>query len=260
MAKLVYRGSKANLPSSRDANSFYLCEDTRELYFGANLYTEAVRFYTATKPAAPAQGVLYVDTGTGAGDIWNGAAWQNVFKGYATVIDSTASDNTVPTTKAAKDYVDSKNANLDALIGDDVGKSIRDIASEELAKQLIPDDAKASLDTLAEIAKWIQEHPDDAAAMNQAIQALQNLVGTLPSGATSTSVVAYIKEYCDAAIAALNIGDYAKAADLASAITRIAALEAKSHDHANAAELDKIADGDKAKWDAAADAIDVGSF
>lgn len=34
--------------------------------------------------------------------------------------------------------------------------------------------------------------------------------------------------------------------------TRVEALEAIDHDHANKAELDKIADGDKAKWDAAA--------
>ena len=44
MANLIYKGNKANLPAKRNATSFYLCEDTRELYFGANLYTEAVRF------------------------------------------------------------------------------------------------------------------------------------------------------------------------------------------------------------------------
>ena len=132
--------------------------------------------------------------------------------------------------------------------------------------------------TLAEIAAWIQSHPDDASAMNQAITALRNLVGTLPEGAVSDTVVAYIKEYTDGAIAALNIGDYAKAADLTAAIGRIAALEkdththankalldtydqtnedlkdavAKKHSHANKTELDKIVEGDKAKWDAAA--------
>ena len=118
----------------------------------------------------------------------------------------------------------------------------------------------------------------EQAAMKLDITALQNLVGTLPEGAVSDTVVAYIKEYADGAIAALNIGDYAKAADLTAAIGRIAALEkdththankalldtydqtnedlkdavAKKHSHANKTELDKIAEGDKAKWDAAA--------
>ena len=67
---------------------------------------------------------------------------------------------------------------VSTLEGEDAGKSVRAIANEELAKQLIADDAQESLDTLAEIAAWIQEHPEDAAAMNEAITALQNKVDT----------------------------------------------------------------------------------
>jgi predicted nucleic acid-binding Zn-ribbon protein len=55
------------------------------------------------------------------------------------------------------------------LIGDDAIKSVRAIANEELAAQLIPSGATEALDTLQEIAAWIQEHPEDAAAMNAAI-------------------------------------------------------------------------------------------
>lgn len=61
------------------------------------------------------------------------------------------------------------------LIGEDASKSARTIANEELAKQLIPASAKESLDTLAEIAAWIQQHPEDASAMNSAIAALQGI-------------------------------------------------------------------------------------
>ena len=78
------------------------------------------------------------------------------------------------------------------LIGSDAAKSVRTIANEELAAQLIPASAKESLDTLQEIAAWIQDHPDDAAAMNTAITNLQNLVGTLPQETTATTVVGYI--------------------------------------------------------------------
>lgn len=322
MAKLIYKGLKANLPADR-IDAFYLCTDTRELYFGASLYTEAVRFYTGDKPATPAQGVLYVNEVSGAGDVWSGSAWKNVIKAYATSIGDGADDTTVPTSKAVKDYTDTKvqeiagqvanlgdlaskdevseaeleatlkakingkadqtdldaaTGKLNTLIGTDTGKSARTIANEELAKQLIPENAKESLNELTEIAAWIQSHPEDASAMNQAITALQNLVGTLPEGATSDTVVAYIKEYADGAIAALKIGDYAKAADLTAAIGRIAALEADTHTHTNKAlldtytqteenladavakkhghtnkeELDKIAAGDKEKWDSAA--------
>lgn len=307
MASLIYKGNKANLPAERNATSFYLCEDTRELYFGANLYTEAVRFYTTDKPVSPAQGVLYIDTVTGAGDVWNGASWSNVIKGYATTIVEGADDTTVPTTKAAKDYIDQKvsdvvagsidglgalaskdqvaetdlaadlaqklngkaeqtdleaeiarataaegqNANdIDALegrmdtaegqittlVGTDSGKSVRAIANEELAAQLIPENAQESLDTLAEIAAWIQSHPDDAPAMNAAIAALQAIldgIGDTESGEKAT-VVAYVTD----AIAALNIGDYAKASDLTALAGRVTALEGATHTHANKALLD----------------------
>lgn len=65
---------------------------------------------------------------------------------------------------------------LATLVGSDTGKSARTIANEELAKQLIPEGAQESLDTLTEIAKWIQDHPDDAAAMNTALGKLQAIV------------------------------------------------------------------------------------
>lgn len=72
------------------------------------------------------------------------------------------------------------NANLIAtLIGKDNGKSVRTIATEELVKQLIPENANESRDTLEEIAAWIQQHPEDASAMNASIAALQARLGTV---------------------------------------------------------------------------------
>lgn len=76
---------------------------------------------------------------------------------------------------ALKAVLDAKasGADLATLIGTDTGKSARTIANEELAAQLIPESAKDSLNTLTEIAQWIQDHPDDASAMNSAISKLQ---------------------------------------------------------------------------------------
>jgi len=84
------------------------------------------------------------------------------------------------------------NGKVTTLIGSDAAKSVRTIANEELAAQLIPANAKEALDTLQEIAAWIQSHPDDASAMNTAITNLQNLVGTLPQDTDETSVVAWV--------------------------------------------------------------------
>ena len=185
----------------------------------------------------------------------------------------------------AKSYADGLNTAMDTrmdtaegklttLIGSDADKSVRTIANEELAAQLIPETAKDSLDTLQEIAAWIQAHPDDASAMNTRITSLETLVGDDP---VSTQI--------NAAIDALKIGDYAKAADLTAAVGRITALEGKAHEHANKAlldtytqteanladavakkhehanktELDKFADGDKAKLDTAVQSITTGT-
>ena len=78
------------------------------------------------------------------------------------------------------------------LVGEDSGKSVRTIAAEEMARQLIPENAKGNLDSLLEISQWIQSHPDDAAAMNKAIADLKALVGVLPDGIDQTNVVDYI--------------------------------------------------------------------
>ena len=162
--------------------------------------------------------------------------------------------------KATASDVTALSGKVTTLIGSDASKSVRTIANEELAAQLIPEGAKESLDTLQEIAAWIQSHPDDASAMSAAITALQTKVGedTVPA-----QITAAINEL--------------KAGDIKAATERIATLEGKAHTHANKAlldtytqteanladavakkhshanktELDKFATGDKAKLDSA---------
>lgn len=108
--------------------------------------------------------------------------------------------------------------------GDDA-KSVRTISAEEVAK--IVADAPEAYDTLKELADWLASHETDAASMNSSIQTnkanienLTALIGKLPEGATSATVVEYIAE----AIAAIGIGDYAKTSEVTEAINT--ALEA----------------------------------
>lgn len=91
------------------------------------------------------------------------------YKAQVSESDLDAALTAVLAAKAAK-------ADVATLIGTDTGKSVRTIANEELAAQLIPEGAQESLDTLTEIAQWIQDHPDDAAAMNTAIAKLNGIV------------------------------------------------------------------------------------
>lgn len=91
------------------------------------------------------------------------------YKAQVSEADLDSALTAVLAAKAAK-------TDVDTLIGSDTGKSVRTIANEELAAQLIPEGAQESLDTLTEIAQWIQSHPDDAAAMNAAIAKLNEIV------------------------------------------------------------------------------------
>lgn len=90
------------------------------------------------------------------------------YKAQVSAADLDSALTAVLAAKAAK-------ADVNTLIGSDAGKSARTIANEELTKQLIPEDAQESLNTLTEIAAWIQEHPDDASAMNAAIAKLNEI-------------------------------------------------------------------------------------
>lgn len=132
----------------------------------------------------------------------------------------TTAEGNIATLQGSVSSVEDK---VTTLVGDDAGKSARTIANEELTKQLVPENAKESLDTLQEIAAWIQKHPDDASAMNAAIDALKTKVGDIPEGATATTIVAYIKELVDA--------EKTRAAGVESGLdTRVKAVEAKLGD------------------------------
>lgn len=147
--------------------------------------------------------------------------------------NATAAANAQTAADNAQSYAEGVDAKVDTLIGEDANKSVRTIANEELAKQLIPDNAKESLDTLQEIASWIQSHPDDASAMNEAIVALQKKVDT-----GNKTVSAYVTD----AITALSIGDYAKAADLTALAGRVSQLESASATHALKSEVTAVSD------------------
>ena len=97
-----------------------------------------------------------------------------------------------------------KNSELYAIISGDTGKTIREIASEEIASKLISEGAQESLDTLEEIAAWIQSHPDDVASMNETIVKLEKSAHThenktVLDGITADKVTAW-----DGAEAAAN--------------------------------------------------------
>ena len=105
--------------------------------------------------------------------------------------------------------------NVNTLIGTDANKSVRTIANEELAAQLLSGDAEADFKTLQELAAWLEDHPEDVAAINLAIDNLEKLVGKLPEDITATTVVGYVQELVAAEAARADAAEKANAKDIA---------------------------------------------
>ena len=138
----------------------------------------------------------------------NGTALSIVEKMVDILIATGTSDGTIAVN--GKDVAVKGLATLQqtitTLVGNDSGKSARTIANEELAAQLIPDDAQESLNTLQEIADWIQDHPDDASAMNTAITAIQAVLAGIGADQTYTTVIGAIDQKITAALETIQAG------------------------------------------------------
>ena len=261
---LIYMGNKANLPASRNAKSVYFVTDAKEIYFGQDLYTEAVRFYTGEKPAVPAQGVLYVNETTGAGDVWTGTAWKPIFKAYATTIDATASDDTVPTSKAVKDFVDTEIGKIPAQV--DYTVTVEESSPEGYAKAYTIKQKGAAVATINIPKDMVVE--SGSVVTDPAGQPKGTYLKLVLANATEDEIfinVGDLIEYVTSGSAEgdmvmINIdANHKVTATITDGTITLAKLHAdvqaeiaKAHEHTNKTELDKIATGDKAKWDAAA--------
>lgn len=88
---------------------------------------------------------------------------------------------------------------VDTLVGEDADKSVRDIAVDVLTETLVSETATEAYDTLAEMSAWIKSHPEDASAMNTAIQKNATDITNLDAAykAADTKVLTDAQEYTD---------------------------------------------------------------
>ena len=88
---------------------------------------------------------------------------------------------------------------VDTLVGEDADKSVRDIAVDVLTETLVSETATEAYDTLAEMSDWIKSHPEDAAAMNTAIQKNATDITNLDAAykAADAKVLTDAQEYTD---------------------------------------------------------------
>ena len=66
---------------------------------------------------------------------------------------------------------------VDAIRGQDINSSMREVAADEVAK--IVAGADSDFDTLKEIADWIADHPDSASELNSRLIVVETSVGNL---------------------------------------------------------------------------------
>lgn len=145
------------------------------------------------------------------------------------------------------DYL--KKADKDELAADIKTNADEILRIDAALKAAIDDEDGAGLDSIKDLATWIETHGEEAAGYAAAIQALEALVGDTAVATQIANAIAaenlsqYAKtadiqgtldkvdtqgtvtEAINAAITALSIGDYAKAADLTALAARVTALE-----------------------------------
>ena len=123
--------------------------------------------------------------------------------------------------------IDTEKARINVLVGDDTGKSVRGIASEEVAK--IVAEAPEAYDTLEEIAAWISEHPESVADLNSKIQKNASDIDTVSADLAAEVERSTKKDEAhDEAIKALQEADAAQATLNATLATKSELASEKS--------------------------------
>lgn len=168
-------------------------------------------------------------------------------------LDTYKSENDPKVTKNAEDIATImgdylKKADKDELAGD-IATNAADILRIDAALKAAVENDGEGLDSIKELATWIETHGPEAAAYAAAINALEALVGDtavatqIANAIAAENLAQYAKtadieatlqkvdtqgtvtEAINAAITALSIGDYAKAADLTALAARVTTLE-----------------------------------
>ena len=134
-----------------------------------------------------------------------------------------SSDKAALETKMATDISTAKTETIAAIMGE-AGIDEKYDTLKEIADWILSD-TTSSAELITRVTNIENDYLKgaDKTALQGEIDALETLVGSLPEDATSSTVVAYIKEVVDG----LKIGDYAKAADLTALANRVSIAEGK---------------------------------
>lgn len=213
------KGLLANLPANRVEGTIYITTDERAMYVDVDASTririgdfqEFATLATLQANANPSTTALYYVTELNALAKWNGTQYVQI--------------NT------------DTGATSVEVVGD--GNAVTAASYDETTRKL----------TLTK---------GETFATKAEFDALDSFIGEIPEGYTEENIVAYVNKKAEETLASATGGSSESAASVLAALNtyksendpKVAALQADSHTHANKSELDLIAAGDKAKWDA----------
>lgn len=136
-----------------------------------------------------------------AGNVYTKTEVDNLFKNFdqTAITDAIAANKKAIEDEAARAKVaeEANKALIDTLIGEDANKSVRTIASEEVAK--VVDSAPEAFDTLKEIATWIQDDATGAAAMSATIAGHSTILAGFGGEGEPADVKTYVNDQIAAA-------------------------------------------------------------
>lgn len=175
------------------------------------------------------------------------ASVKSALEAYIALNDPKVSKNTEDIATIMGDYL--KKADKDELAGDIANNAAEILRIDAALKAAIDDKDGTGLDSIKDLATWIETHGEEAAGYAAAITALETLVGDtavatqIANAIAAENLAQYAKtadieatlqkvdtqgtvtDAINAAITALSIGDYAKAADLTALAARVTTLE-----------------------------------
>lgn len=122
--KILLKGLQASYDAltEKDPDKIYFCTDTKVIYVGEDLYTQAYRVLP-TKPANPAVGVLYYLEDTSTIEAYVNGDWKVIARETVTSIDENSTDDQIPTAAAVYKLITDKagsGAVTDIKLPDDV--------------------------------------------------------------------------------------------------------------------------------------------
>lgn len=254
VAKEKARAEAAELANANAAKQAQDDVDALETYVGTipESYTESNIVAFIQKRA---QEVLAAAQG---GSSETAASVKAALDAYKSENDPKVSQNTTDIATIKGDYL--KSADKAELAGN-IATNASEITRIDNALKAAIDNDGEGLDSIKELATWIETHGEEAAGYAAAIDALELLVGDTDVATQIANAIAEenlsqyaldsdldaavgrvaalegkvnttgtVTEAINAAIAALSIGDYAKAADLTALATRVSTAEGKISD------------------------------